>query len=152
MAYASESPSILNFMASSPDYGKIGKTSAIENMKYAASMLNSNKDMHVAGMGKEAAIQGAKYDAKGIRASGAADGAAAAWQGFGAGASAIVGGVGRRMAKGANSYGGTGSTEIDAPGKYGSFDPGSVQRDLDRINFGKGSGTMYSGFPNTNLG
>ena len=152
MTYASESPSILNFMASSPDYGKIGKTSAIENMKYAASILNSNKNIQSAGMDKYGAVRGAKYDARGIRAGGAADGAAATWQGFGAGASAIVGGVGKRMARNANSYAGTGSTEIDAPGKYGSFDPGSVQRDLDRINFGKGQGTMYSGFPNTNIG
>ena len=31
-----------------------------------------------------------------------------------------------------NSYGGTGSTGITTPGKYGSFDPGSVNADLTK--------------------
>lgn len=57
-----------------------------------------------------------------------------------AGAVGMVGGLGVQGAFGnnfdkffnPNSYGGTGSTGITTAGKYGSFDPGSVNADLTK--------------------
>ena len=57
-----------------------------------------------------------------------------------ANAAGMLGGLGAQGAFGnnfdkffnPNSYGGTGSTGITTPGKYGSFDPGSVNADLTK--------------------
>ena len=53
------STSILNFMASSPNYGKVGSTGAMENLKTAAQNLVSNAGIHSAGMYGNDIVEGA---------------------------------------------------------------------------------------------
>ena len=139
---------IMNFLASSPDYGKMMSEGVKQNLMRTAGELASNSRIAGSGITGHFNKEGAKAKAKGMRAMGAAAGNAAMYGGIARGVQGIAGGAFDRM--GSDDYFGTGSTGIDSAGKYGSFDPGSVQRDLDRINYG--SGTLYSGFINQALG
>ena len=139
---------IMNFLASSPDYGKMMSEGVKQNLMRSAGELASNSRIAGSGITGHFNKEGVKERAKGVIKQGAAEGNAAMYGGIASGVKGIAGGVFDRM--GSDDYFGTGSTGIDSAGKYGSFDPGSVQRDLDRFNYG--SGTLYSGFTNQGLG
>ena len=136
------SPSILNFMASSPNYGKLGSVGATENLKTAAQNLVSNAGIHSAGMQGNDLVEGAKYDAAGIRAEGAAQGHQAMMGGLRSGISGLTGGIMNKFGSaGGSSYGGIGT---------GTIDRASVANDLARINAREmTTGSLYSGFPTT---
>ena len=108
------SPSILNFMASSPNYGKLGSTGAMENLKTAAQNLVSNSEIHGAGMTARVNREKAKYDAQSILADSAAQGHSLVQGGLQQGIQSFAGGLGSRFgASGGTSYGGTGTGTID---------------------------------------
>lgn len=135
------SPSILNFMASSPNYGKLGSTGAMENLKTAAQNLVSNAGIHSAGMQGNDLVEGAEYDAVGIRAQGAAQGQQAIMGGLQSGLQGLTGGILNKYGGGGSSYGGTGT---------GTIDTASVANDLARINAREmTTGSLFSGFPTT---
>lgn len=136
------STSILNFMASSPNYGKVGSTGAMENLKTAAQNLASNAGIHSAGMHGNDIVEGAEYDAVGIRAEGAAQGRQLLMGGLQSGLQGLTGGIMNKFGSlGGNSYGGVGT---------GTIDRASVANDLARINAREmTTGSLFSGFPTT---
>ena len=134
--------SVLNFMANSPDYGELGSTGAMENLKTAAQNLVSNAGIHSAGMQGNDLVEGAEFDAVGIRAEGAAQGHAAMMGGLRSGLQGLTGGfMDKYGSLGGTSYGGIGT---------GAIDKASVASDLARVNAREmTTGSLYSGFPTT---
>ena len=128
------SPSILNFMASSPNYGELGSTGAMENLKTAAQNLASNAGIHSAGMQGQDIVEGAEYDAVGIRAEAAAQGHQAMMGGLQSGLQGLTGGIASKF--GGSAYGGTGT---------GTIDKASVANDLARVNGREASSFLSSG-------
>lgn len=131
------SPSILNFMASSPNYGKLASVGAMENAKTEAQNLMSNAGIHAAGITGKANVKKAKYAGEAMAAQGEAAGRSAMMGGIASGIGSIAGGF---MNRPDNSYGGFGTGEIDKA---------AVDRDIARINareMGINSGGLYSGF------
>ena len=134
------SPSILNFMASSPNYGKLASVGAMENAKTQAQSLMSNAGIHEAGIIGKFDVKKSKYAGQAVVAQGEAAGRSAMTAGIKSGVESIAGGF---MDRPDNSYGGFGTGEIDKA---------AVDRDIARINameMEKNSGGLYSGFPTT---
>ena len=95
---------ILNFMAKSPDYGKIASSGVTQRLKSAATQLASNTRMHGSGIAGQSKVNQATHKENGSVATGAAQGTSAAWSGGAAGFGEILGGV-------ADKYGKTASTD-----------------------------------------
>lgn len=129
------SPSILNFLASSPNFGKLASTGEMENYKNEVQNLRSNAEIHSAGITGQANVKKAKYAGEATVAQGQAAGHSAMMGGIASGIGSIASGFG---AMGGNSYGGYGS---------GTIDTASVNADIARIN-NREMG-LYSGFPTT---
>lgn len=104
------SPSILNFMASSPNYGKLASVGAMENAKTEAQNLMSNAGIHAAGITGKANVEKAKYAGEAMAAQGQAAGRSAMMGGLASGIGSIASGFMNRP----RSYGGTGTGTIDA--------------------------------------
>ena len=137
------SPSILNFMASSPNYGKLASVGAMENAKTEAQSLAANAGIHSAALRGMAEKEISKYRGDAAIAQGQAAGRSAMMSGISSGIGSIAGGF---MNMPDNSYAGTGSTGINTPGKYGLFqDP---TEDIRKSGFVI-HGPDYSGFPTT---
>lgn len=130
------SPSILNYMASSPNYGKLGSTGAMENLKTAAQNLASNAGIHSAGMHGNDLVEGAEYDAVGIRAEGAARGHQLAMGGLQSGLQGLTGGIMGKYGGGGSSYGGIGT---------GTIDKASVANSIASVNGREASAILSSG-------
>lgn len=139
------SPSILNFMADSPNYGKLASVGATERMKNAAGQLLANAGIHTAAMSGKARKEAAKYSAEGTRARGEA-----------AGFSSMVGGLASGIGSFASGFGSKGDPYFGQG--TGEINTSSVSADIARINQqemvkqGFTPSTMYSGFPNQGLG
>lgn len=101
------SPSILTFMAESPNYGKLSSTSAMERAKNEAANLMGNAKILGAGITGENREEIAKYRGKAGLASDRADGYETMMAGVGDGVDSIIGGIGR-MPKGGKSLDGYG--------------------------------------------
>ena len=113
----------------------------MENLKTAAQNLASNAGIHSAGMQGNDLVEGAEYDAEGIRAQGAAQGHSAIMGGLSSGLQGLTGGIASKYGGGGSSYGGVGT---------GTIDRTSVANDLARINAREmTTGSLYSGFPTT---
>ena len=130
------SPSILNYMASSPNYGKLGSTGAMENLKTAAQNLVSNSGIHSAGMHGNDLVEGAEFDGVGIRAEGAAQGHAAMMGGLRSGVQGFTGGLMSKIGSAGGSYGGTGT---------GTIDKASVANSIASVNGREASAILSSG-------
>ena len=94
------SPSILSFMAESPNYGQLSSTSAMERAKNEAANLMGNARIHGAGITGRANKKVAKHQGAAAVAQGRADGYAAMMGGLADGVSSVVGGVARRPSGG----------------------------------------------------
>lgn len=127
------SPSILNFLASSPNYGKLASVGSMENAKTEAQNLVSNAGIHSAGITGQANVEKAKYAGEATIAQGQAAGHSTMMGGIASGISSIAGGF-MNMPDTDNSYGGTGT---------GTIDTAAVDRDIARVN---GNGGLLSGF------
>lgn len=131
------SPSILNFMASSPNYGKLGSVGATENLKTAAQDLISNSEIHGAGMTGRVNRGKAKYEAQSVRAEAGAQGHSLVMGGLSQGIQSFAGGLGSRLgSSGAPSYGGTGT---------GTIDKASVANSIASVNGREASAFLSSG-------
>ena len=128
------SPSILNFMASSPNYGKLGSTGAMENLKTATQNLVSNAGIHSAGTQGNDLVDGAEFDAVGIRAEGAEQRQAAIMGGLRSGIQGLTGGLGAKYGS-SGSYGGTGT---------GTIDTASVNNSIASVNGREASAILSS--------
>ena len=123
------SPSILSFMAESPNYGQLSSTSAMERAKNEAANLIGNAKMHGAGITGSANREIAKYRGKAGLAEDRADGYAAMMGGLADGVSSIVGGVARRPSGGSGpgTMATLDSTPMTVNNAYGSsvsyYDP-----------------------------
>lgn len=139
------SPSILSFMASSPNYGKLASVGSMENAKTEAQNLMSNAGIHAAGITGKANVEKAKYAGEAMVAQAKAAGHSTMMGGLASGIGGIAGGF---MNMG-NSYGGFGT---------GTIDTTAVDSSLARVNareatkMGLNSGVLYSGFPNRGIG
>lgn len=98
------SPSILTFMADSPNYGNLSSTSAMERAKNEATNLMGNARIHGAGITGRANKKIAKHRGAAAVAQGRAEGHAAMMGGIADGFGSIIGGIGR-MPKGGGSGG-----------------------------------------------
>lgn len=90
------SPSILNFMASSPNYGKLASVGAMENAKTEAQSLAANAGIHSAALRGMAEKKIAKYRGDAAIAQGQAAGRSAMMGGIASGIGSIAGGFMRR--------------------------------------------------------
>jgi hypothetical protein len=136
------SPSILSFMAESPNYGQLSSTSAMERAKNEAANLIGNARMHGAGITGSANREIAKYRGKAGLAQDRADGYAAMMGGLADGASSIIGGIGSMPSGGA---GGTVSGYgMNSFGDYTDLYSASPDMSGFPTSF---SGTKFSGFP-----
>ncbi len=86
------SPSILNFMASSPNYGKLASVGAMENAKTEAQNLVSNAGIHAAGITGKANVKKAKYAGQEMIDQAEADGRSAMMAGMKSGIRSFAGG------------------------------------------------------------
>lgn len=86
------SPSILNFLASSPNFGKLASTGEMENYKNEVQNLRSNAGMHAAGITGQANVKKAKYAGEATIAQGQAAGHSAMMGGISSGIGSIAGG------------------------------------------------------------
>lgn len=86
------SPSILNFMASSPNYGKLASVGAMENAKTEAQSLAANAGIHSAALRGMAEKKIAKYRGDAAIAQGQAAGRSAMMSGISSGIGSIAGG------------------------------------------------------------
>lgn len=127
------SPSILNFLASSPNYGKLASVGSMENAKTEAQNRVSNAGIHSAGITGQANVEKAKYAGEATIAQGKAAGHSAMMGGIASGIGSVASGF-MNMPGTDNSYGGTGT---------GTIDTAAVDRDIARVN---GSGGLLSGF------
>jgi hypothetical protein len=118
------SPSILTFMAESPNYGQLSSTSAMERAKNKAADLFGNARIHGAGIKGRANKEVAKHRGAAAVAQGRADGYAAMMGGLADGVSSVVGGVARRPS------GSMPETSLDGYeyGEYGNL-PGEYDGD-----------------------
>ena len=124
------SPSILTFMADSPNYGNLSSTSAMERAKNEATNLMGNARIHGAGITGRANKKIAKHRGAAAVAQGRAEGHAAMMGGIADGFGSIIGGIGR-MPKGGGSGPGKmatlDSTPMTVENAYGSsvsyYDP-----------------------------
>lgn len=139
------SPSILSFMASSPNYGELASVGSMEKAKTEAQNLMSNAGIHAAGITGKANVEKAKYAGEAMVAQGQAAGRSAMMGGLASG----IGSVASGFMNMDNSYGGFGTGEINKA---------DVDSSLARVNareatkMGLNSGVLYSGFPNTGIG
>lgn len=136
------SPSILNFMASSPNYGKLASVGAMENAKTEAQNLVSNAGIHMAGITGKANVKKAKYAGEAMAAQGEAAGRSAMMGGIASGIGSIAGGFmnmpsgdGTVSGYGMNSFGNYTNEFSKAPDMTGFTTPFA--------------GTKFSGFPTT---
>lgn len=114
------SPSILNFMASSPNYGKLASVGAMENAKTEAQNLMSNAGIHAAGITGKADVKKAKYAGQAMIDQGEAAGHSAMMGGIASGIGSIAGGFMNRP----KSYSGTGT---------GTIDTAAVDRSINQV-------------------
>ena len=126
------SPSILNFLASSPNYGKLASVGAMEGAKTEAQNLSSKAGIHSAGITGQANVKKAKYAGKAAIAQGQAAGRSAMMGGIASGIGSIASGF-MNMPK---SYGGTGTGTIDAA---------SVNNSIASVNGREASAILSSG-------
>lgn len=134
------SPSILNFMASSPNYGKLASFGAMENLKTEAQNLASNAGIHSAGMYGNDLVDGAEFDAVGIRAEGRARGHQAVMGGFKSGSRGLIGGISAKV--GGGGGGGSGPEKSLDGYEYGDY--GNLPGEID-----DGDGADGYVFPST---
>lgn len=135
---------IMNFLASSPDYGKMMSEGVKQNLMRTAGELASNSRIAGSGITGHFNKEGAKAKAKGVRAMGAAEGNAAMYGGIAQGVQGIAGGFMDRPS-GGNS---TSGFNINSFGNY--TDEFTKPADMTGFGFNTG-GTMYSGFVNQDL-
>ena len=86
------SPSILNFLASSPNYGKLASVGSMENAKTEAQNLVSNAGIHSAGITGQANVEKAKYAGEATIAQGQAAGHSAMMGGIASGIGSVASG------------------------------------------------------------
>ena len=86
------SPSILNFLASSPNYGKLASVGSIENAKTEAQNRVSNAGIHSAGITGQANVEKAKYAGEATIAQGQAAGHSAMMGGIASGIGSVASG------------------------------------------------------------
>ena len=123
------SPSILSFMAESPNYGQLSSTSAMERAKNEAANLIGNARIHGAGITGRANKKVAKHQGAAAVAQGRADGYAAMMGGLADGVSSVVGGVARRPS------GGGGVTTYDHSNPVDIGGTSYPMMDIDDYNF-----------------
>ena len=142
------SPSILSFMADSPNYGKLASAGTMERAKSAAMKLRGDAGIQAAGISGQARKAGAKYGAKAAIAQGESDGYSSMMGGIASGVGSIAGGFADRPS--ANG----GEDSISGYGMNSFKDmTGEFNKPADMRGFGfSPSSTMYSGFPNQDLG
>lgn len=138
------SPSILNFMASSPNYGKLASVGAMENAKTEAQNLLGNARVHRAGITGRSRMVIAKNEGAIARAQGRAAGHDALMGGIKSGTQGLSSGIGA-------TFGGGGGAGDTVSG-YGmnSFDDYTYlySASPDMSGFPTSfSGTKFSGFP-----
>lgn len=138
------SPSILSFMAESPNYGQLSSTSAMERAKNEAANLMGNARTHGAGITGSANREIAKYKGKAGLAEDRADGYAAMMGGLADGVSSVVGGVARRPSAGAGAGGTVSGYGMNSFGDYTDLYSASPDMSGFPTSF---SGTEFSGFP-----
>ena len=138
------SPSIMSFMAGTPDYGKLTSTAAMEKAKTEAMNLQAKAGIMGAGIAGENRKKIAKHQAKATVARGEAAGYSSMVRGLASGIGSVASGF---ESKG-DPYFGQGTGEINTS---------SVNADIARIQQqemvkrGFTPSTMYSGFPNQGL-
>lgn len=145
------SPSILNFMASSPNYGKLASVGAMENAKTEAQNLLGNTKVHKAGITGRSRMVIAKNEGALARAQGSAAGHSALWGGIKSGAQGLSSGIGAKFGGG----GGYGSGDSISGYGMNSFKDytGLYSQAPDMTGFNDTfSGTMFSGFPTSSRG
>lgn len=142
---------VTDFMRDSIDMGEIAQSAGKLRSALAQAGTSLTADTASRGILSQGEVEAAKIVGAAESAVAAAEQDAAMMGMFGDIAGGLVTGIGKlpKMEDGMptgvgiggykNSYGGFGRE------KYGSFDPSSVQRDLERIN--GGSSTLYSGIP-----
>ena len=114
---------------STPDFTQVGKVGMEGQSLQRNSATKAEGLVHGAGINSMAEVASAGFQAEATKAAGQAQGQASMMSGLASGIGSIAGGFGSMGSSGgASSYGGYGSTGINTPGKYGSFDKSSVQR------------------------
>jgi hypothetical protein len=142
------SPSILNFMANSPNYGKLASDGAMENAKTEAQNLLGNAKVHRAGITGRSRMVIAKNEGKVTRARGRAAGHGALMDGIQSGIQGLSSGIGSKFG---GSGGGGGGGDGDTFSGYGIdldkyTDLWSTSPDMSGFPTSF-SGTEFSGFP-----